>query len=81
MLSSILKAIFDFLWGKLLKGASLFYKKKKIESEVNQEEDEIKAILKEVEEYLKQNETVIVPPHLEKKLIDASRRRNNKLPV
>lgn len=80
MLSNFLKTFFEFVFAKLVKGFALLFKKKQISNEVDKEGEELEAVLAEVEAYLKEHNTHVVPPHLEVRLIDAARRRNAKLP-
>ena len=87
-MAAIGKFILDYVWGKLLKEgipwvieqAKNFFKKNKIEEEVDEEESEVAAVKKEINEWLEKNpDAKEIPKELENKLRDATKRRNDGL--
>lgn len=78
-MGSVGKFLLDWLWGKIVPIVVNFLKdlvkKKKIDSEVDKEFDEIENIKKKIKEYQEKHETKEIPPHLKDELMRASRKR------
>jgi len=78
-----LKWILDYILGKVgplvINFTKSFIKKKKIDHEVDDEEDEIHIIREEIWEYLNRTGDNSVPEHLEKKLRAAVLKRNRDM--
>lgn len=79
----IFKWIADYLLGKIVPVIVNFitnlFKKKKIDIEVDEEEDEIQKIREEIWEYLQRTGDDRVPKHLEDKFRAALNKRNRDL--
>lgn len=80
MLKTMLKTFMDFFWDKFILWLVSIFKEKQIESEVDNEENEIKQIRKEIKQHVLQTGDTKIPPELEKRMRDAVRRRNDRMP-